>query len=300
MSIPPCITWTSGEPLKCNNNIVQYKLEVPEESTGKQHLVKQLHVTYKSIEDDAAKDFFKRLTEVTIEQDGVVRHRLTSSVWSSSLVLQQRNLVKNRKESMLYIPLWHDGLHQDVTSHPVLITFSFRQYQKEHERLGIFVLYDTLQRGKVEIPASHPDYYWTFSNAIHVSMPKSDGKEKQVEINLPWFGQDTTVGQIVFHVPGANAWIDGGRIWEGENLVHHFADAYTAVVVDKMLFDLPVPKQPLFTCTFCNWQKEKPDQGLMLPDSGGLRMQLNLAEMPADNRPEDAKLELFVVLGIKL
>lgn len=300
MTIPPTITWTTVEPTKRLDNVLKYKLEVPEHSPAAQHIVKQLHVTYKSIEDDAAKDFFKRLLEVTIEQDGQIRHRLTSSIWSTSLVLQQRNLVKNRKESMLYIPLWHDGLHQDVHTHPVCITFTFRQYLKEHERLGLFVLYDTLQRGSIKLEQPSPKYYWTFSNPLYVSMPKVDEKEKEVEINLPWFGQDTTVGQIVFHVPGANAWIDNGKIWNNDDLVHQFTDAYSSVVVDKMLFDLPLPKQPLFTCTFCNWQKETPEQGLLLPTDGSLRLQLNLADMPADNRPEDAKLELFVVLGLKL
>jgi len=302
--VPPFISHWSEKHSSRQDATISYTLNTPPDSASTHHLVKELHVTYRSVEDDGAMDLFKRLNEVLITQGGRAVHRLTSSVWSTSIVLQQKNLVKNRKESMLFIPLPTSGLIYDVKEQPIVVTFVFRVYQKEHERLGLFALYDTLHRGNQVVERAAPAKYWTWTNPIYVKMPGAGDKTtKYLDIELPWFSEGMTVGQLIFHVPGANAWIASGKLWaddpetEDSMLLYQFQDPYHAVVVDKVLFDLPLPKQPLFTLTFCNWYKEKPEAGFHVRAGKPLRLHLDLDDLPEDNRPKDASLEIYAVIG---
>jgi len=317
--VPEYFNWSSTKPNKHNESTLEFQLAPPAKSASLYHFVNQMFLTYKTI--DEPQDLFKRLEEITVRQSGRVLHRLTSHIWSTMLVLQNKNFMKNRNDSKLYIPLTTQGLVKDISTDPVVVTVTFRNFQKEHERVGIFVQYSTctlqaIATRTLQAIATRTDRaltstkYWTLSNPIYVKMPTKP-EQTTMDVVLPWVGTDISVGQVVFHIPGANTWIKSGLIKavplntidetkEKEIVVYEFTDPYEAVVVDKLFFDLPFPKSSLFTCTFINWQKEQAEYGIQTLPTHALVLHLDLAELPEDNKPKDATLEVFAIVGLPL
>ena len=295
---PQYLFFSTEDPSKKpdGSNSVEYTLQPPQHSPSALHFVKELHLTYRTIDEPT--DFFKRLEEVVVSQGDRVLHRLSSSVWSTSITLQQKNLMKNRKESQLFLPLFSQGLIHDISLKHVVVKVTFKNYMKEHDRVGLFVQYSTVP------PYPFSIKYWTFTNSISQKMP-TDEKTKEIDIAIPWGGNGLTIGQVVFHIPGANGWIQSGQILatdpetEKDIVLYDFKDPYHCVVIDKVCFDTPLPKQPLFTCTFCNWHKEPATHGLLTNNTHPLRLHLVLDDLPEDNRPETASLEMFAVVGMQ-
>jgi hypothetical protein len=299
--VPALFTWSTAKPDHHSNLTLEYILRPPDNSASLYHYVQHMFFTYQTV--DEPQDLFKRLEQVVIQQNNRVLHRLTSNVWSTFLVLENKNFIKNRKESKLYIPLTNHGIVDDITASPVTVSVTFRNYQKEHERVGLFVQYST---HAPSAPVS--ERYWTLSNPIYVKMPQNV-EEKTMNVVLPWIGANTTVGQLVFHIPGANNWIKSGCLkavstdiessGNDEIVVYEFKDPYEPVVIDKLFFDMPLPKSSLLTLTFANWQKVSADEGLRTSQDRAFVLHLDLDDnMPVDNRPKDASLEIFAVIGL--
>lgn len=291
MSIPDSYMWSVNTP-DVNGETLKFTLTLPKiylKDLSKPVTVKEWYLTYKTV--DEPQDLFKRLSEIVIMQHQKVIHRLVPSVWSTALFIEGKQFIKNRKESVFYIPLTHEGL-VSVINQPVQILLMFKNYQKEHERCGILVHYSRQNTPK------NVNHYWTFTNPLSIPLPTETKSEDdlKLKITLPWNG--ISMGQLVFFIPGANAWIKSGKIKSTDSdPVYEFNDPYESVVIDKLLNGMPLPKTSVFTCTFTNWQKDKTGNGLDVQQQP-LVLELELENLPEDNRPKNASIEIFAVIGV--
>lgn len=302
--IPTHITWNSGAP-RTSDLEIQFTIQVdPEDLTAPfggrvPCFVEKLFFTYKTV--DAPQDLFKRMDQLTIRQGGRVVHQCSAHAWSTALVLQDRNFFKDRKESRLYIPLLADGVCLDVRHAPVEVSISFRHYQQEHERARLFAQFTSTP------PPAITRGGWTITKPIYVKMP-TDPEVVDMDIPLPWSEEGQQLAQIVFHIPGANHWIKSGTLCRvfpdeptrSEHILYRFDDPYEPVVIDKLLFKMPLPKSSLFTLTFRNWHAECPrDQPAFVADSPGqLVLRLKLDALSGNDRPNEANLEIFAVTSL--
>lgn len=267
-----------------------------------------MYVTYQSLEDDAIKDFFKRLNYICVidttetEPDSEEQKeifQLHGSVWSSLLVLQQRNLIKNKKDSTLFIPLPAPALfNRTITQDGFLkVVFHFNKYQQEEHRIGLYVSLHTHP-----VQSATGDQRWQFSAPIVHPLPTHEIKDTEViQIPIP-IQNNYKLAQLVFHIPGAGAWIDKAKLvarapdhYEDDVVVAQFEDPYHAVVVEKVITGFEVPKQPLFTMTLCNWLNLSPVWGMSCKEIESLTLHLYLNNLPVDNRPKQPQFEGFLV-----
>jgi hypothetical protein len=313
----PLITHVTSKYSKLDESSIEFTLEPPAQCDAPHFIVKQLQVLYQTVDDKGEKDFLARLKCVQIMQDNLVLHCFTPTIWGVMLFFQKQQLLKNRKTSTIYIPLWCEGLQDDITKHPVVIRFEFAKFQQEEKRLSILA--------QLETKPKYPEkFYWTSSGDAFVKVPVFGDDEKTLTMRVqipttppPLVLRDQEIGsklpllsQVVFQIDGAANWIQSAKLWfvkdgtSESNLLAQFENAYDGVTVDKTLNSLGFPSKPYFSFTFDYWLNRsfsRETNCVKLRGDGDIILELNLdPDMPKDSRPKDAILQIFSFMGLPL
>jgi hypothetical protein len=256
-------------------------------------------LVYETVE--APLDFFKRLLCIVVECGKQVVHRFSADTLSTFLYLANEQFIKNKKSSKLYVPLPRLGL--EVLPATFQVSVVFKRYQNEHERLTIFY---QAEREGILFQEPRQITYPTLSPSLHFEIPKD---QKQVSFEIPFLTESLGLYQVVFQIPDANHCVSHGALTlvpKTEHILdsiklYSFADPYDAVVLDKILFEMPLPKSSLFTLTMTNWVNWNNPERKPYAIPYGFKTILELGldwSVPEDQRPKELMLDLFCIVSV--
>lgn len=245
--------------------------------------MRRLFFTYKSL--DTLAKFFQRVHSITLKQKDVILHQWSGVQWSVWHMLHDSQVLTNRADSQFHIPLPVTGICADLCAHPLQISIEFpvSVYQEEQNRCG--VLYQTANH---LCTAAH---YWTMDQHQECKIATS---QKQIQIPVTISASTTHVGGVVFLLPGANRIVKGGQLVDltDQAILQRFESNYVPAYLDKAFFGMPLPKQPLFTCTLSDWQNHVPQE----TDFPAHNVRLDL-EVDQEDVQEDFGVTLFAIVG---
>ena len=156
--------------------------------------------------------------------------------------------------SRLYIPIPLSGFLSDFKEHPIEVEIYYNNFLDDDDRTVIQII-------------AVPDKQ-TFTSAIQFSdlnVENLDTDKQTIDLDLSQSVPETRrVKSVVFYLPKAGMWLRSGELLLDGKQVHHFENLYDALVMDKLGFDMLVPKMPLLTMSFTNWATDKASNALYL------------------------------------
>lgn len=311
-------------------NTLHMKVMKPEFSPYTEHYIKQLYITYLTIEDSLMA-FFNRINFITIKQGDQIIQHMSGPMWSTYLTIREyklnkKQVFKNSSKSQLYIPLPCEGLTNNIQDEKLCVTISisFIKFEQEETRVSVFSVFQPFSKH-----ASLSSYYWKFTPMVRIPLsdflPKDDiesskSKENQEKksklantlqrINLDIFAPNTKIAQLWFHIPNSgNGFIESGALAyynqqvKNPFILQTFKDGYHAVSIDKALSEIGIAQQGYFTFTLCNWFEKDPTddthiKNIVKQDDRFcllLKFQDNIKNVEI---PPDACIELFGVVAV--
>lgn len=246
--------------------------------------IRRLYFIYESADD--VKDFFGRVSELTVKQGSNILAQWSGMLWSTICVCEETLVAKNRDTGAYRIPIpCHGFTSLSDTSVEVSVTFGNGPYQTEHKRCAVFAQYSS--NDPLEGSKTFP--YWLPT----ISEPLAEIPHEKQTLNLELTElRDPSIHSIdviQFEIPGVpiavqegqvlkgTSWADAATLPDDAEVVYAWDHGWDLATFDKILFDSHLPKHLVFSCTFCDWHNvNSQETGLVLGDKQGVWLMMGL------------------------